>query len=121
LIVRESGSGSRHCVELALEAAGISPGDLDIALEMNSNEAIRAAVQAGLGAAFLSHATVKNEIDGGRLASVGVQSFRAQRHLFLITDPQRIPTAASRAFLTLAEQWSAENKPRRKRDGGQRS
>ena len=99
LIVREPGSGTRRCVEQALEAAGLSPDELNIAMEVNSNDAIRAAVEGGLGAAFLSQATIAHEIDEGRLVPLTVAGVKPQRKLYLITDNNRIPNAIVREFL----------------------
>jgi DNA-binding transcriptional LysR family regulator len=104
LIVRESGSGSQHCVERALVAAGLAPDELHVAMEMNSIDAIRAAVASGAGAAFLSRSTIQRDVDDGRLVSLPVQGVRARRQLYLITDPKRIPTPAGRAFATFVEQ-----------------
>ncbi len=109
LIVREAGSGSRRCVEQALADVGVSPAALTIAMEMNSNEAIRAAVERGLGAAFLSHATVAREIADGELVVVPVKGIRARRHLYVVTDPQRIPTKMLRALLDFFDQWQIES------------
>jgi DNA-binding transcriptional LysR family regulator len=108
LIVREAGSGSRRCVEQALVDAGVSPTALTIAMEMNSNEAIRAAVERGLGAAFFSRATVAREIADGKLVMVPVKGIRARRHLYVVTDPQRIPTKMVRALLDFLDQWQTE-------------
>src|SRR5262245_27978525 len=47
LIVREAGSGSRWCLEHALEKADRSARDLQITLELGSNEAIKEAVLRG--------------------------------------------------------------------------
>jgi DNA-binding transcriptional LysR family regulator len=105
LIVREPGSGSRRCVEHALEAAGLAPDELNIAMEVNSNDAIRAAVEGGLGAAFLSRATISHEIDEGRLVPLTVAGVKPQRKLYLITDPSRIQGAIVREFLAFLSQW----------------
>ncbi len=104
LIVREAGSGSQHCVERALDAAGLAPGQLQVAMQMNSIDAIRAAVASGAGAAFLSRDTVQRDVDDGRLVPVPVQGVRARRQLYLITNIKRIPTPAGRAFATFVEQ-----------------
>ena len=104
LIVREPGSGSRRCVEHALEAAGLAPDELNIAMEVNSNDAIRAAVEGGLGAAFLSQATIAHEIDEGRLVPLTVAGVRPQRKLYVITDPDRIPNSIVREFLAFLAQ-----------------
>jgi DNA-binding transcriptional LysR family regulator len=86
-------------VDQALEAAGLLPGELNISLEINSNDAIRAAVERGVGAAFLSSAVVAREIDDGRLVTVTVPGVRAQRQLYLITERDRIPKPSVREFL----------------------
>ncbi len=99
LIVREPASGSRRCVDQALEAAGLSPGELNITMEINSNDAIRAAVERGVGAAFLSSAAISHEIAEGRLVTVAVPGLRPQRQLYLITEVNRIPKPTVREFL----------------------
>lgn len=102
-IVREVGSGSRHCVEQALEQAGCEASSLRIAMEMNSNEAIRQAVARGTGIAFLSLTFVQRDLDDGRLVRIDLRGVRPQRSLYLITDSERLPTLAVRAFLGFAE------------------
>jgi DNA-binding transcriptional LysR family regulator len=99
IILREPGSGSRRCIERALEAAGVSPGDLNVVMEMNANDAIRQAVERGVGAAFLSRNTVARDVEDGRVATAPVEKFHARRQLYLITDPARIPTPPARTFL----------------------
>ena len=98
-IVREQGSGSRYCFEQSFEDVGISHNELAIAMEMNSNEAIRSAVEQESGVAFLSRTAVQRDIASGRLVAVRVEGVQACRHLYLINDPGRIPTPAARAFL----------------------
>ena len=44
-VLREPGSGTRSAFEAALAAAGLAPGALPVALELPSNEAVRAAVE----------------------------------------------------------------------------
>lgn len=108
-VVREPGSGCRHSVESALRGMGVSPTELNIVVEMNSNEAIRSAVQQGIGIAFLSNTAVQRDLDEGRLAAIPIQGFQARRHLYLITDPQRMPPPAVRAFLSYLKQWQRDN------------
>ena len=100
LIIREPGSASRRCVDQALEAAGLLPDDLNIVLEINSNDAIRAAVERGVGAAFLSSAAIVREIEEGRLVKVTIPGVRPQRQLYLITEHNRVPKPSVREFLS---------------------
>src|SRR5262245_23364871 len=49
-VLREAGSGTRSAFEEALIDLGVDPSALPVQLELPSNEAVRAAVEAGLGA-----------------------------------------------------------------------
>lgn len=105
IIVREPESGSRRCVEQALAKAGISASDLNLAMEVNSNDAIRAAVENGVGVSFLSIHANAREIRDNRLIPIEIDGFRAVRDLYLISDPQRLPSRVTRAFLDFVEDW----------------
>jgi len=83
-VLREPGSGTRSNFEHALEALGVSPHNLRIALELPSNEAVRAAVEAGMGAAVIS----------------GWSPRRASRRGSFIRPPSRFRNAASTRCVT---------------------
>jgi len=104
LIVREPGSGSRRCVERTLAEHGLSTVDLTIAMEINTNDAIRAAIERGVGIAFLSQRANFRETG---LAPLNVRGFRPQRQLYVIRDPRRIARAPVRQFLAFVEQWKS--------------
>ena len=53
-VLREPGSGTRSAFEAAVASLAPACATLRIALELPSNEAVRAAVEAGLGATALS-------------------------------------------------------------------
>lgn len=61
-VVRESGSGTRGVLEKLAEDEGLNWSDLNIILELPSNEAVREAVEAGVGAAVLSRHVVETAI-----------------------------------------------------------
>ncbi len=98
-LMRESGSGCRRWAERALRTLGVAPSDLTIAMEMNSTEMIRSAVEQGVGIAFLPRSAVRQSIDEGRVQPVEVEGIDVHLLLYLVTDPQRLPSAATRAFL----------------------
>ena len=54
LLMRERGSGTRRVVEMALPRQGIKANSLRIVMELDSTEAIKSAVEAGLGVGFVS-------------------------------------------------------------------
>jgi DNA-binding transcriptional LysR family regulator len=54
MLMREHGSGTRRVVEMALEKHGLKRSSLRIVMELDSTEAIKSAVEAGLGVGFVS-------------------------------------------------------------------
>jgi DNA-binding transcriptional LysR family regulator len=105
LIFRESGSGSRRCVENAISSAKLSISELTIPIEVNSNDAIRAAVERGVGISFLSRRAIKWEIEAGRLVVVEIEGVKIVRSLYLVTDPQRVPNRILSAVLKLIDEF----------------
>jgi DNA-binding transcriptional LysR family regulator len=105
LILREPNSGSRRCIEEALSRAGLSLDQLNVSMEVNSNEAIRAAVEREYAVAFLSRCAVAQDIQDRRLVPVQVTGVTAERRLYLVVDPQRMPTRVARTFLGFLDAW----------------
>jgi DNA-binding transcriptional LysR family regulator len=69
-VLREPGSGTRSTFEAALQGFGVSPGALRLVLELPSNEALRAAVEAGLGATVISASVAAPSLEAGLLHRV---------------------------------------------------
>jgi DNA-binding transcriptional LysR family regulator len=69
-VLREVGSGTRSVFEQALKRLGIRPEKLRIAMELPSNEAVRAAVEAGLGATATSASVAASSLEAGLLRQV---------------------------------------------------
>jgi DNA-binding transcriptional LysR family regulator len=71
-------------------------------MELDSTEAIKSAVEAGLGVGFVSRWAISKELDLGVLKSVPVDRIRVTRHFTLISrtgpEPQG-PAAALRTFV----------------------
>lgn len=99
LILREPGSGSRWCLEQALLRVGHSLDDLNVELELGSNEAIKEAVLNGTGVAVLSRFAVQRELDDGRLHSVRIDELELSRRLYVVSDSRRALPRPARAFL----------------------
>jgi DNA-binding transcriptional LysR family regulator len=73
--------------------------------------AIKQAVMAGLGVAFVSVHAVRGEVASRRLAAVRLRGLRIRRHFHAIHSEARTLSAGARAFVAmLAEQ--AEVPPR---------
>jgi DNA-binding transcriptional LysR family regulator len=96
-VLREPGSGTRAEFEDAIAAHGLSLADLAVALELPSNEAICAAVEAGAGAAAISHLVSDAAVSAGRLRRIGFP-FPA-RAFHAVWHRERRLTKATEAFL----------------------
>jgi DNA-binding transcriptional LysR family regulator len=83
-------------------------------MELNHTEAIKQAVMAGLGVAFVSVHAVRGEVASRRLAAVRLRGLRIHRHFHAIHSEARTLSAGARAFVgMLVEQ--AEASPGRAR------
>lgn len=67
MIVRETGSGTRNVVESVLKTMGLGLGDFKVVMELNSVDAIKSAVAAGKGVAFIPVFAVRKELYTGYL------------------------------------------------------
>lgn len=99
LILREPGSGSRWCLTQAMLRAGHGIDDLNVELELGSNEGIKEAVLNGDGVAVLSRFAVQRELDEARLHCVAIDGLDLARTLFVISDTRRALPRPARAFL----------------------
>jgi LysR family transcriptional regulator, low CO2-responsive transcriptional regulator len=103
LVMRESGSGLRHCFEKSLERAGRSLAEIRVALELGSNEAIKEAVLRGVGVAILSNYAVQKELRSGQLHALEVSDLHCDRELFVVQDKRRVLSFPARSFLIFLE------------------
>jgi LysR family transcriptional regulator, transcriptional activator of the cysJI operon len=84
LLMRERGSGTRQIVEMALEHHGLKKRTLNIVMELDSTEAIKSAVEAGLGVGFVSRWAIAKDLRLGRsFKIVEIKGLRMRRD-FLI-------------------------------------
>jgi LysR family transcriptional regulator, transcriptional activator of the cysJI operon len=103
LVMREHGSGSRHVVETALEKHGLRRGALQVVMNLDSTEAIKSAVEAGLGAGFVSRCALTMDSRLGKsFRIVDIDGLTIQRELLIVSHrgPQpRGPAGEFRKFL----------------------
>ncbi len=83
-VLREPGSGTRSETEAALDVLGAAPDRLRVAMELPSNEAMRAAVEADMGVAVMSASVAAPSLEAGLLARVPIalpeRAFRVVHH-----------------------------------------
>jgi DNA-binding transcriptional LysR family regulator len=97
--LREPGSGTRSVFEDALSQLGIEPNTLRIQLELPSNEAVRAAVEAGLGATAISASVAAPSIEAGLLHQVDFPL--PEREFHVLRHRERYRSRAAEALLTM--------------------
>lgn len=97
-ITLDSQSTIRKVIEHVLVRANIDTRRFKIEMELNSIEAIKNAVQAGLGAAFVSNTAIMKELQMGILHSTCVEGVTIERNLWLIYNPNRYRSKAAEAF-----------------------
>jgi DNA-binding transcriptional LysR family regulator len=91
-------STTRKMVDQLLARSGLDVQRLRIEMELNSLEAIKNAVQSGLGAAFLPVVSIERELTAGSLHKPSVVGLQVRRQLRLITHPARYCSRAAEAF-----------------------
>ena len=94
-ISREVGSGTRIAAERFFDGAGTQ---LSTAMEMSSNEAIKQAVQAGLGLGIVSVHTLDMEFKLGRLTVLNVEGFPILKEWYIVHREGKRFSAAAQAF-----------------------
>jgi DNA-binding transcriptional LysR family regulator len=99
-ICREPGSGTRAVLEAALPALGMERSQLQITLELPSNEAVCAAVEAGAGVTIFSRLVAERALKAGSL--IPVTADLPRRNFSILRHKERYVTQVSAAFHDLA-------------------
>ncbi len=103
LVLREMGSGLRHCFEKSLDKLGLSLRDFQVVLELGSNEAIKEAVLRGVAIAILSTYAIQKEVKTGKLHALHVSDLQCNRDMYVVHDRRRAIPLAARLFLVFLE------------------
>lgn len=98
LLFREEGSATRQVTERALQAAHV---EYQLAMELDHTEAIKQAVMAELGAAFVSIHAIRVEAEARRLHALRLRGVPIHRHFHVIHNEARALPTSARAFLEL--------------------
>ncbi len=97
-ILREPDSGARYTFERALE--GLLP-QLNIHLEFRHNEAIKNAVESGLGVGCLSRIVLQRNIANGDLVPLKLPNRNMRRTLYFALPKKRFHSSAMDAWIRI--------------------
>lgn len=100
-IVRERGSGTRQAFDRAMH--GLLP-ELEIAMELQHTEAIKRAVEAGLGVGCLSRISLVDAFRRGSLVPLKVPGRDFSRELYLVTHRRKFHGSALGRWLDLCRE-----------------
>jgi DNA-binding transcriptional LysR family regulator len=103
-VVRETGSGTRQTFDRAM--SGIL-SDLDLSLELQHTEAIKRAVEAGLGLGCLSRISLFDAFRRGSLVPVNVPHRDFRRHFSIVLHRHKYRGSGLEQWLALCR----DNKP----------
>jgi transcriptional regulator, LysR family len=100
-ILRETGSGTRQTFDRAVRE--LLP-QLDIRLQLQHTEAIKRAVEAGLGISCLSKITLKEAFARGSLVPLDIPWLDLRRHFYLVIHKHKYRSAGIQEWLALCMQ-----------------
>jgi DNA-binding transcriptional LysR family regulator len=107
-ICREEGSGTREVMLEHIVASGLNSADLNIVMELGSPEAVKGAVEAGMGVSVLSRATIAKELRLGSLVAVDLDP-PIERPFSFVHQKQKFRLRAIEKLLDFARIYCKEH------------
>lgn len=98
IIMREKGSGTNAVVAAALRQHGIKTEEMKVYATISSSEAIKQAVLADCGVAFVSEMAVREELKQGELVAINLAGLTITRSFSLVQRKGRTLSPAASAF-----------------------
>ncbi len=102
-VMREEGSGTASVFR---ERMKDYLDDLNVVMEMGHPEAVKRAVESGVGLACLSTLTVCREVENGWLKSLSVDGVDMSRQLWVVHRKDKVMTEAMQEFLGFCDVMS---------------
>lgn len=107
-ICREEGSGTREVMLEHMQANGVDSTNLHIVMELGSPEAVKGAVEAGMGISVLSKATIAKELSLGTLVAVQLNP-PIERPFSFVHQKQKFRLRAIEKLLDFAKTYCKEH------------
>lgn len=104
-LVRESGSGTRGAMERFFAAHEVK---INKGMEADTTEAIKQAVQAGMGLGIMSQHTAELELETNRLKILDVQGFPILRYWHVVNRKNKRLSGVANAFREFLLKEAAE-------------
>jgi DNA-binding transcriptional LysR family regulator len=107
-ICREEGSGTREVIEEYLKGISDGSGDIQISMELGSPEAVKGAVEAGMGISIVSRATIQKEIKLGSLIAINLNPL-LERPFSFVHQKQKFRVRVMEELLDFARGYIKEH------------
>ena len=105
LIVHEKGSAPRKSTEEFIRRHSIN---VSIPMELSNNEAIKTAVEEGIGVAIITRRVVSKEIGMGRLRAIPLSDPSMKRKFYLIHHKDKYLSRPLQGLIDMVYQWAEE-------------
>jgi DNA-binding transcriptional LysR family regulator len=102
-ILREKGSGTRETFDRALQN---NHAKLNIRLELEHTEAIKRAVESGLGVGCISRLALKDAFRRGSLVPLATPELNLGRYFYFLWHKQKYQTTGMREFISLCKEMT---------------
>ena len=104
LIMREEGSGTRKEAEKLLKKTGLHMSKLNIIASMENPEAIKKAVSSGMGISIISRLAAEEEVKGGCLLALPVNTEDSRRDINVVYDRNLQPSRTTERFVKVVKE-----------------
>lgn len=104
-IFREAGSGTRQMIEKYFARHGITPHDMKISTVLGSTEAIKDAVENGLGVSIISRWAVRKESKYGTLKTLNIKEEKMVRDFSLVINKNSVSSNSLEEFLAFLKAY----------------
>lgn len=104
-IFREAGSGTRQMIEKYFARHGITPHDMKISTILGSTEAIKDAVENGLGISIISRWAVRKESKYGTLKTLNIKEEKMVRDFSLVINKNSVSSNSLEEFLAFLKAY----------------
>lgn len=105
VILHEQGSAPRKSTEEFAKRHGVN---LSIVLELSNNEAMKTAVEEGVGIAVITRLVVSKEIRMGTLKAVPLSDPAMTRKFYLIHHKDKYISRPLQSLIDMVDQWASE-------------
>lgn len=112
-VCREEGSGTREYIAEYLAKSDMTHHDLNVSVEVGNPEAVKSAVEAGLGVSIVSQATVVKELKLGSLAARPLDP-PLERPFSLVFQRQKFRLRAMDEFMNFAHEHCTKRAKQKK-------